>query len=175
MKNEEREALGRTVREEWIAWAKEQPDPKPSWLVPWEGLSEPDKEVDRRIGERLHREALARHGLWPEPVPPRDHMDLDLSPRMEMLVHQERSDEAYELRERARQIEKLTIVEYIARGLETKSLHSVELRGRMQSAGLDSLDYDAYRPGWRTRGSHTERVCVRVEEIRAIFAEENKP
>lgn len=48
------EALGRKVRDEWIAWAKEQPNPKPSWLVPWEGLSEPDRDVDRRIGLRCH-------------------------------------------------------------------------------------------------------------------------
>ena len=40
---------GKLVRNTWIAWAKEQPNPKPSWLVPWEELSEPDKEVDRRI------------------------------------------------------------------------------------------------------------------------------
>jgi hypothetical protein len=50
---EDREMLGRAVREEWILWAKEQPDPKASWLVGWEGLSEPDREVDRRIGVRL--------------------------------------------------------------------------------------------------------------------------
>lgn len=49
-----REYLGRLVRKEWIKWAREQPSPKASWLVPWEGLSEPDKEVDRRIGERLY-------------------------------------------------------------------------------------------------------------------------
>ena len=49
-----RDHLGRIVREEWIKWAREQPSPKPSWLVPWEGLSEPDKEVDRRIGARLY-------------------------------------------------------------------------------------------------------------------------
>lgn len=51
-----REELGRLVREVWIEWAKEQPNPKPSWLVPWEDLSEPDREVDRRIGERLAAE-----------------------------------------------------------------------------------------------------------------------
>lgn len=50
-----REALGRRVRGVWIQWAKEQPNPKPSWLVPWAGLGEPDKEVDRRIGEELYR------------------------------------------------------------------------------------------------------------------------
>ena len=50
---EEREQLGRLVREEWIDWAREQPNPKPSWLVPWEELSETDREVDRRIGARL--------------------------------------------------------------------------------------------------------------------------
>lgn len=53
----DRESLGKIVREVWIEWAKEQPSPKPSWLVPWEGLSESDKEVDRRIGERLLRHA----------------------------------------------------------------------------------------------------------------------
>ena len=51
----DREALGRLVREVWIAWAREQPAPKASWLVPWEDLSEPDREVDRRIGETLAR------------------------------------------------------------------------------------------------------------------------
>lgn len=56
MDADERERLGKLVREVWMAWAKEQPNPKPSWLVPWEGLSEPDKEVDRRIGERLWQE-----------------------------------------------------------------------------------------------------------------------
>lgn len=48
-----RERLGRRVREVWITWAKEQPNPKPSWLTPWEELPEPDKEVDRRIGTAI--------------------------------------------------------------------------------------------------------------------------
>lgn len=48
-----REALGRLVREIWIEWAKEQTHPKPSWLLSWEEISESDREVDRRIGERL--------------------------------------------------------------------------------------------------------------------------
>lgn len=55
----DRETLGRIVREVWIEWANEQPNPKASWLVPWDGLSEPDKEVDRRIGERLAAFAMA--------------------------------------------------------------------------------------------------------------------
>jgi hypothetical protein len=54
----DREALGRRVREVWIAWAKEQPAPKASWLLPWEELSEPDREVDRRIGATIAAEAL---------------------------------------------------------------------------------------------------------------------
>ena len=53
MDREEREALGRRVRETWLAWAREQPSPKPSWLLPWEELSEPEREADRRIGEAL--------------------------------------------------------------------------------------------------------------------------
>lgn len=52
--NMERERWGRRVREEWIAWALEQPNPKPSWLVEWDGMAETDKEADRRIGEALY-------------------------------------------------------------------------------------------------------------------------
>lgn len=55
----DREELGRVVREVWMEWAREQPDPKPSWLTPWDGLSEPDREVDRRIGEALFNEGWA--------------------------------------------------------------------------------------------------------------------
>ena len=51
----DRESLGRLVRETWVEWAREQPTPKPSWLVSWNELPEPDKEVDRRIGEALYR------------------------------------------------------------------------------------------------------------------------
>lgn len=60
-----REVLGRLVREVWIEWAQQQPAPKPSWLVPWEGLSEPDREVDRRIGEVVasHASAYAEDAL----------------------------------------------------------------------------------------------------------------
>jgi hypothetical protein len=45
--------LGRLVREVWLKWAREQPSPKASWLLPWEELSEADRDVDRRIGRRL--------------------------------------------------------------------------------------------------------------------------
>lgn len=55
----DREELGRLVRKEWVAWAREQDHPKHSWLVPWAGLSEPDREVDRRIGERMYAEGAA--------------------------------------------------------------------------------------------------------------------
>ena len=55
-----REHLGRLVREEWVTWAREQPNPKASWLAPWEELAEPDREVDRRIGERVAQAALVR-------------------------------------------------------------------------------------------------------------------
>jgi hypothetical protein len=47
------DAKGRRVREVWIAWAKEQPNPKPSWLTPYDELEEVDKEADRRIGSAL--------------------------------------------------------------------------------------------------------------------------
>jgi hypothetical protein len=48
-----RDSLGRRVREVWIAWAKRQPDPKPSWLIPYDQLAEGDKEADRCIGSAL--------------------------------------------------------------------------------------------------------------------------
>lgn len=59
----DREHLGKRVREVWIAWAKTQPHPKQSWLVPWDELAEPDREVDRMIGETLARESLAQSAL----------------------------------------------------------------------------------------------------------------
>lgn len=50
---EKREILGMMVRVAWVNWAKEQPNPKPSWLVPWAELSEDMKEADRRIGDNF--------------------------------------------------------------------------------------------------------------------------
>lgn len=55
------EKLGMRVRQIWVAWAKEQPDAKPSWLVPWDELPERDKEVDRRIGVGLYGDFIAQH------------------------------------------------------------------------------------------------------------------
>lgn len=57
-RRELRERLGRRVREVWIEWAKTQPNPKPSWLQPWEELTEPEREVDRMIGEAIYDDTL---------------------------------------------------------------------------------------------------------------------
>ena len=54
----ERDELGRMVREAWVRWATVQPDPKPSWLIPYEQLPESDKEADRQIGEAVARWTL---------------------------------------------------------------------------------------------------------------------
>ena len=54
----ERDELGRMVREAWVRWALTRPQPKPSWLVPYADLAEPDKEADRQIGEAIARWAL---------------------------------------------------------------------------------------------------------------------
>lgn len=48
-----RDLLGEAVRDAWIRWASSQPNPKPTWLVPYGDLSEPDKEADRQIGEHI--------------------------------------------------------------------------------------------------------------------------
>jgi hypothetical protein len=50
----DRDTLGRHVREQWVRWAQSQPNPKPSWLVPYDELSEADKEADRQIGEHIY-------------------------------------------------------------------------------------------------------------------------
>ena len=54
----DRDTLGRMVREAWVRWAEMQPNPKPSWLVPYDDLAEADKEADRQIGEAVARWTL---------------------------------------------------------------------------------------------------------------------
>lgn len=53
------ESLGRLVRHVWVEWARRQPNPKPSWLVPWEKLAKPDRDVDMRIGAALYERGFA--------------------------------------------------------------------------------------------------------------------
>jgi hypothetical protein len=55
-----REFMGKLVRAEWERWAREQPNPKPSWLTPWDQLTEPEREVDRRIAETIWRFSYVR-------------------------------------------------------------------------------------------------------------------
>jgi hypothetical protein len=60
------EFLGRRVREAWIAWAKEQPNPKLSWLTEWDDLDPGQREVDIRIGRAVaaaERERLGRRDM----------------------------------------------------------------------------------------------------------------
>ena len=54
-----REPLGRIVRETWVAWAKEQSSPKPSWLLGWEDLDDGQREVDMRIASAVAVQAVA--------------------------------------------------------------------------------------------------------------------
>ena len=54
--SEQREKLGRRVRDVLAEWAKTQPKPRPEWILPWEELEERYKEVDRRIGSALWAE-----------------------------------------------------------------------------------------------------------------------
>lgn len=59
MNQKERDRLGRIVRDLWISWAEKQPKTKPSWLVPYDQLSEADKEADRVIGYGMMVEFFA--------------------------------------------------------------------------------------------------------------------
>lgn len=54
----DRDELGRMVREAWVRWAQTQPMPKASWLIPYNELTEADKEADRQIGEAIARWTL---------------------------------------------------------------------------------------------------------------------
>lgn len=59
----ERERLGQVVRRAWVKWARRQPSPKPSWLLPWEELSEADREADRCIGEAVAMAVRCRDAI----------------------------------------------------------------------------------------------------------------
>jgi hypothetical protein len=48
------EALGRAVRDIWLAWARTLSNPRPSWLLAWEELPETERVIDRRIGATLY-------------------------------------------------------------------------------------------------------------------------
>ena len=56
--------LGKIVRDAWIEWAKEQPNPKPSWLVPYEELSQSDKDADIRIGKAVMERCNKCFDTW---------------------------------------------------------------------------------------------------------------
>lgn len=60
----DRERLGRIVRAMWVEWASGEPDPKESWLIPWEVLDERYREVDRQIGEAVALDAQAELVTW---------------------------------------------------------------------------------------------------------------
>jgi hypothetical protein len=76
-----REQLGREVRRVWTGWAECQPDPKPSWLVPFDELTAADQEADMRIGQVLFLAGWRARGLEPgdlfEPVPYSAYVDRD--------------------------------------------------------------------------------------------------
>lgn len=60
---DDREDLGRLVRETWVAWAKEQRDPKPSWLTGWDELDAGQREVDMLIGHAVAVYALTENAI----------------------------------------------------------------------------------------------------------------
>jgi hypothetical protein len=55
--------LGKLVRDVWVRWAKEQPDAKPSWLVPWNDLPAGDPQ---REAARLIEHAVSVHAAYTE-------------------------------------------------------------------------------------------------------------
>lgn len=76
----DRDTLGRFVREAWVRWAEKQDNPKPSWLAPYDELSEFDKEADRQIGE-----AVARWTLIGDAAS--QAVEADHKPAMTVYVH----------------------------------------------------------------------------------------
>lgn len=61
-----REHLGRALRAAWLAWARRQPNPKPSWLLPWEDLPAEHQEVDMCMAEAVLARVLELRDLSPE-------------------------------------------------------------------------------------------------------------
>jgi hypothetical protein len=53
------EQLGEVVRDTWVEWAREQPDCKASWIVPWATLDAAQRDVDTRIGQAVANAVLA--------------------------------------------------------------------------------------------------------------------
>lgn len=49
----DREILGGMVRRAWVDYCKEVGDQKPSHIAGWYEMEEWEREVDRRIGEKL--------------------------------------------------------------------------------------------------------------------------
>ncbi len=60
------EFLGQIVRAAWVDWAKTQPNPKPSNLLPWDEISEEDREADRIIGEKVASMLISPYTLIAE-------------------------------------------------------------------------------------------------------------
>lgn len=49
MKPEMVERVAEQIRVAWCEWARTQPNPKPSWLVPWAELDEQSRDADRHL------------------------------------------------------------------------------------------------------------------------------
>lgn len=54
------ERVAREIRGAWVEWATRQPNPKPSWLVPWDRCDEQTKDADRYLALRVLVPAIAR-------------------------------------------------------------------------------------------------------------------
>jgi hypothetical protein len=62
-----RDQVGRVVQEEWAACAREMKNPPAAWLRGWDEVSEPMKEIDRRIGVAVMRATLGEGLVFVEP------------------------------------------------------------------------------------------------------------
>lgn len=92
-----RDDLGRFVREAWVRWAETQPDPKPSWLIPFDQLAEPDKEADRQIGEAVARWTLIGDAATPQA--PNDEVRAALEEARAYVAR--KAEDAFDTREEA--------------------------------------------------------------------------
>ena len=64
---DDREPLGRLVRETWVACVVDYfKDPKLSWVTPWDELDDFQREADMRIGEAVAAAERERIVRWLE-------------------------------------------------------------------------------------------------------------